>query len=150
MEKKIHPKRGFIVIIREIAEIKKTAEIPRNEKKTQNISITSAYWTVFNCWFSISNLFYQCFSWNSIEYSNRVSFCKYKLGFVKSQQFKIHRVIKLNDFGFPIDLVLITNLWYLCDLYPLLIYTISSNLNNAAESVACAPWIVFYVTNMLI
>lgn len=49
MEKKIHPKRGFIVIIREIAEIKKTAEIPRNEKKTQNISITSAYWTVFNC-----------------------------------------------------------------------------------------------------
>lgn len=48
MEKKIHPKRGFIVIIREIAEIKKTAEIPRNEK-TQNISIASAYWTVFNC-----------------------------------------------------------------------------------------------------
>lgn len=36
MEKKIHPKRGFIVIIREIAEIKKTAEIPRNEKNTEH------------------------------------------------------------------------------------------------------------------
>lgn len=130
---------------------KKTAEFPRNTKKTQNILIVSAYWTVFNCWFSISNLFNQeCFSWNSIEYSNKVSFCKYKLGFVKSQQFKIHRVIKLNDSWFPIDLVLITNLWYLCDLYPLLIYTISSNLNNAAVSVACAPRIVFHVTNMLI
>lgn len=79
-----------------------------------------------------------------------MSFCKFKLRFVKSQQFEIHRVIKLNDSGIPIDLVLITNLWYLCDLYPLLINTISSNLNNAAESVAAVSWIVFHVTDMLI
>lgn len=33
MEKKIHPKRGFIVIIREIAEIKKQQSFHETQKK---------------------------------------------------------------------------------------------------------------------